>query len=486
MSDPVVITLSGEAPAGLVTEQEYSEREAARPPTSTISVSESPFVSVDTEAQFDSALASGKSIHLRGEGNGGIVDLTRTKQINVRWTIIQGPGHLRFSVPPAAEVRCLWVSATDVTLRDFEMSSTRDPATTIDEGINLPGNFEPHRLRIQRLDMHHWCNAIVKWGGVGTPFTDDVQIEDCRLRILRGHGMVLSNGVRRASVRRCRVVGKLTGEIHPTIDANGFYAYGDTEDLLLEDSIFEGFLGMGVEISTLTPGAVTRRPRVVRCRIADVKRFGVSFGHCIQGYGEHILVDGAGGIGIEVAGDKSTGRVEATTLLACDVRNITEHPTPLTYTCGYTVDGSSDTILQACRVRDISAVRAPNESSGVYVVDSDRAAILNCTFLDAGANAIHLFCGPDSLNTEGHHLVQGCTFRHTKNMETGPGWKQRSVFVSNTNAVVKLNTTYQRPGGNMTYACKTLPGAGVWCDYPYPITGETEFSGSNNIIPVSA
>jgi hypothetical protein len=123
-------------------------------------------VSVDTEAAFDSVLASGRNVHVRGEGNGGIVDLTTPKTVTTDRQRIVSDGHLlRFTMvqnpnglPAEMNPRGLTVRANDVVIEDLEMISTQDLGVNSCYGIALAEGPEDlgHRLTLRRL---HLCTT---------------------------------------------------------------------------------------------------------------------------------------------------------------------------------------------------------------------------------------------------------------------------------------------------------------------------------------
>jgi hypothetical protein len=170
--------------------------------------------------------------------------------------------------------------------------------------------------------------------------------------------------------------------------------------------------------------------------------------------------------------------------VGCEVRNLKEvlgaNPSDAANgIAGFTVDGSVDTLLLGCRANGIIPV-GNRFAIGIYVSDSDRAAIENCTVIDA-RTGVHLWKGLDYPNTGGFHVVTGCTFRHTSNLAN-----QYSVTVADINAIVRNNTTFCRPGGGMTYLAACTAGAGVICDDTNPPLVAGTFTGSNRVVPVPA
>jgi len=268
------------------------------------------------------------------------------------------------------------------------------------------------------------------------------------------------------------MLGKLTGDTHACV-GNAAKIDADIEDLLVEDCLFGQCELMGIEMTKVID-TVQLRPRLVRVRVSNVGNYGVSYGHCVQGYGENIIVDGAGGVGIELAGDDVQGRVRDTTLVACDVRNVTN---PDGQSFAYTIDKANDCLLLGCRATDITAVPT-NGAGGVYVYMSERATISDCVFTNAGGAAIHLYRGAGA-NTGGFHVIDGCSFRDTVNIATG----RNAVFVNDINTVVRNNTAFKRAAGTMSFEAACTAGASVVCDAGAPVTTGS-FTGSNLIIPV--
>jgi hypothetical protein len=101
--------------------------EAARDALGVSVSEESPYATVDTEAQFDAALAAGRSIVLRGEGTGGVITLTGPKVITGRGTVIQGAAggeEIRFAGLPV-DARATTINADDVCLEGVWRSADR-------------------------------------------------------------------------------------------------------------------------------------------------------------------------------------------------------------------------------------------------------------------------------------------------------------------------------------------------------------------------
>ena len=111
---------------------------------------------------------------------------------------------------------------------------------------------------------------------------------------------------------------------------------------------------------------------------------------------------------------------------------------------------------------------------------SERAAILNGIFMDAGAAMVNLYRGTGP-NTGGFHVVEGCIFRDTVDLPNG----RNAIWVSDINTIARNNTALQRVGKMLNFAAGCTSGAAVQCDAASPVVSGT-FTGSNKIISVPA
>jgi hypothetical protein len=456
--------------------------EAARDALGVSVSEESPYATVDTEAQFDAALAAGRSIVLRGEGTGGVITLTGPKVITGRGTVIQGAAggeEIRFAGLPV-DARATTINADDVCLKNFKQTSTLAlGGSNIQIGIYLAVGADEasqrgHRLRVSAVEMANWHTCMTKHGGNSSPYLRDVTIEDCYWHSAV-YGGYLTFGLERLTLRRSRILLKLAGETH-TSD-NALTTNGNIVDTLIEDCTLGQCGRMGMELTT-TPDTIHVRPRILRTLVTNVGSCGVSIGHATQAYLELVIVDtvnGAseGSFGFEFAGDDVTGRATITAV-ACEAKNITAAAGT---TSGFVIDKANDCALFGCKVENVTSTPS-NLANGVYVINAERAFVSNCSFMNGGATGVHLYRGVGS-NTGGFHVVQGCTFRHSVNVAS-----QQAVFASDINCVIRHNTAFVRPGGTLGYATSCTAGAAVRCDDAgTPVTAGS-FTGSNMVISV--
>jgi len=453
MSDPIVITTSGPAPDSLVTEQEYLEREASRPPVNS-------FGAVSNEAEFDSALAAGGVINL----GGNTINCTGVKTVTKAWTTIIGPGHLRFVGIPK-DTRCFLIQASDVTLRDFELSSDEPPPFSL-IGINFPS--VAHRAKIQRLHIHNWGACITKYGGVTSPYINDILIEDCYVHTFL-FGGYMSFGLRRMLVQRCQFIGKLSGETHSTW--NAFYGAANLEDCRFENNEFGDVDKMGIEITTVE-GAEVVRPVLIQNRVFNCDTFGISLGHPQGAYVARNIVRNVKGIGIEMGGAIQT--IGWATVIDNDVEGVTNHPTGNGEAVAYILNRMRDSVMRGNRSAKISSSANPVWAYGTYIYESERCSVIDGEFVDGGGLAIYVNPGSTG-NTGGFHLLAGNSFRHTVNVVGGA-----AIHVGNTTVVAKNNTSWQKPGWSLGFRASCSAPARVECD-AIPVTSGS-FYGSNKVI----
>ena len=490
MSDPVNITLSGPAPEGLVTEEEFAER---------ISVTESPFVTVDTESQFDKALQDGKSMVLRGEGSGGIVDLTNPKTINHRFTTITGNALLRFTLDqtlPGYLKRGITVHADDVTLSNFELISTQPVATNDWYGIAFSEGSENHghRLKLLNLHIHNWGRCISKDGSHITTTHSDVVINNCYFHTFRYHGAWLEFGMQRLCMRDTRIIGRLPGETHATHQA----MRGGTnwEDCLVENCLFKDVSEMGLELMVADYQYYHRRSKVRLCRSENCGSMGFS-----TGFGEGLVIEKCVAKNVKWIGFEFQGRppeynpsgpyrYSQGIMDGCEVDGVTSKgPDGLSgsgQAIGFSIDGARDTSIRGgTRISNITAPLLKYGASGIVIASSERVSVQGTVLTDCGHVGIMAIRG-DSPNTRGFHELSGNTFRKSvpDNTAAEPAM-HFAIYIADTSSVVRNNTSYQKTGTTLNFGCNVNPPAQVLVDNTVVGYGEKLFAGSNVIFPVS-
>jgi len=221
MSDPVVITVSGEAPAGLVTEQEYAEREAARPPSGGGS---SFGVSVTTEAEMRGALPIGGMICVNVKG---VLPLTvpEVVKLTAPGTVLCGLGKHTTALAIKEENPnniSFWTAAKNLTIRDITLDSEFHTWHTVyGDCDSNPSGLLLENIRIQN------CNDGWKYvGAIWAAPCLSLTFRNSEIIDFKGRGMFLD----------CDIAD-------PVIE--NFYLRGTGDDLTTNTGIWigQGILG---------------------------------------------------------------------------------------------------------------------------------------------------------------------------------------------------------------------------------------------------
>jgi len=479
MSDPVIITVSGEAPDSLVTEQEYAERAAARPP---VSVDESPFAMVDTEAQFDAALASGRSMVLRGEGSGGVIPLTTPKVVTGRYTEIKSDAGAALSFTldlnlPAYLLRGITVHADDVTFRNFELTSTHPVASNPCYGIAFSEGNENHGHRMKVLDMHihNWRRCISKDGSLITTPHEDILISRVYCHTFNEIGAALNFGFTRLTARDSRFIGRVGGATHQT--HNGVWGGSNWRDCVWENCLFADVSRIGIEATIANYDYYHERTQFVRCVSRNCGSMGFSAGFGTGIIYDKCKVDGAVGCGIELCGrppeHDPSGYVYAQGIIdGCQVENITGP----SFVVGISVDGARDSMVRNTRLANVSC-DFPDEARGIWVSDSERSSIRGCNLENAGHCYVRLVRS-SAPRGRGLNEVVGNTFRNLENSGS-----HLAVYVEDTTVEVGRNIIWQKPGTSLTCLASTARPSVVTVDGVPVAEGLVGFGGSNIQLP---
>ena len=456
-----------------------------------LEVDENPFAVVDTEAQFDAALAVGRSIVLRGEGTGGVIALTAPKTVTARCTTIKGPGVLSFSLPPGPgpgypNPRAITIMASDVTLQDFELVSimalgVNDAyAIAINEGATDVG----HRLKLLDLHIHNWMRCVSKDGSASSCTIEDIEILRCYCHSFCEVGVLLNFGIKRLSMRDSRVVGRVGSESHTT--HNAMYGGANWFDNSIENCYFGEVSRIGCEAMTAYEYQ-HQRTRLVRCIAENCGSMGFS-----MMFGTGILYDkcvakNVKWVGFEIGGrppeqvpPSPSYRYGQGLFDSCVVDGVTPSSESAGQANGISIDGAEDTVVRGSTfIRNVSS-GSPDGSGavGVNVQNSERCSVQGATFVDAGHACVFLIAGVTP-NTRGFHEVVGNTFRNS----TG-ALPHFGVWVANTTVSVCNNITWQKSGTSLTHKSNTEAPAKTYCDGVALANGiDVPIAGTNYILP---
>jgi hypothetical protein len=451
----------------------------------TLEVDENPFAVVRTEAQFDAALAAGRSIVLDGT-----VALTTPKSIDTRWTTIKGPGCLSFTLDqalPAWQLRALTINADDVTLSNFELVSTEPVASNLCYGIAFTEGLQNvgHRTKLIDLLIHNWKRCVSKDGNTSA-FTsphEGVLIERLFAHTAREYVCCLNFGFTRLIMRDSRLLGWLDGATHVTTD-NAMYGGSNWNDCSFDNCHFGNVGRMGFEA---TPASMVdyihERTRLHWCRAENCGSMGFSLGFVDSGIFEKCLAKNVKQCGFEVAGSAPgdpqnppghPGLYAKAIIESCEVDGVS-HNNPC---YGISIDGAADTLVRgATKISNITTTLTDG-ACGVGLTSSIRSSVKLVDFTDCGH--LFIYCTKGFLaNTTGGHVFENNTFRNPG----GTGSTHRSVYVDQQSASVRQNTTYQKAGTTLGYQCITSVPAQVFVDGVAVAYGDQTFGGSNIQLP---
>jgi hypothetical protein len=433
-------------------------------------------------------------VHVRGEGNGGIVDLTTPKTVLTHRQRLVSDGHLlRFTMvqnpnglPAETNPRGITVRANDVVIEDIEMTSTQDLATNTCYGIALAEGPEDlgHRLTLRRLHIHNWMRPISKDGSASSRWLEDVKIDDCYLHSFN-NTVLINFGLIRLHMRNTRILGRIGSETHKT--HNAFYGGANWQDCVFENCLFGNVTRIGHE--AMCPGYqyTQQRTHMIKCRSENTGSMGFS-----SGFGEGIIFEkcvakNVRWIGFELCGKPpeiadpdGSYRYGQGILESCEVDGVTsatETDEQITQTYGMSIDGTRDSIVcGATRISNISA-SVMYEDCGICVQGSERCSVKDVTFLNAGHLYLYFTHGM-SPNTRGFHEAVGNTFR---NLPGAPA--KRAIHIDNTTVEVRHNTSWQQVGTDLSYTSDTKEPALVTVDGKSVPLGLQPFTGSNLLLP---
>jgi hypothetical protein len=458
-------------------------------------VSEDPFVTVDTQAQFDAALTAGRSMVLRGEGTGGVITLTTPKNITARWTTIKSDtgAVLSFAISPLPAVhlrRGITVRADDVTLRDFEMLHTGDLTANTLYGIAFSEGVENlgHRTKLLGLTLHNWLRCISKDGSLTTTSHDDVLIERCFLHTFKEMGACLNFGFTRLVMRDCRVLGRLTWSGTDPGTHNAVYGGTNWRDCLIHNCFFGNVSRHGFEATPANElQYVHQRTRVVMCRAENCLDMAFSLGFCAGGIFDHCSVKNCVHAGFEIGG-RVAGHPAAGAnpsffaqgiIDSCEVDGITHTGLPA---YGFTLDGAGDTIVRgACRIRNVTSTIADG-ACGIGLTDCERVTIQGALIEDCGhkfiyADAVYLPITPAS----GFHQFSGNVFRNRAGYP--PTQNHYAIWIRNQCASIRQNTAWQKPTTFLGYqSTQDVGSANVVMVDGTPVGGGAVLLGGSNEI----
>lgn len=448
-----------------------------------LEIDENPFAVVRTEAQFDAALAAGRSIVLDG-----VVPLTTPKSIDHNCTEIKGPGVLSFTLDqaqPAYTLRGLTINADDVILRDFELTSTEPVATNICYGIAFVEGTQNvgHRLKLLDLTIHNWKRCVSKDGSVTTTSHEGVLIERLFAHTAREYVCCLNFGLTRLIMRDCRLLGWLDGDPHVTTD-NALYGGSNWRDCSFNNCHFGNVGRMGFEATPATmTDYVHERTRLHWCRAENTGSMGFSLGFVNSGIFEKCLAKNVKQCGFEVAGSAPgdpqnppghPGLYAKAIIESCEVDGVT-HNNPC---YGISIDGAADTLVRgATKISNITTTLTDG-ACGVGLTSSIRSSVKLVDFTDCGH--LFIYCTKGFLaNTTGGHVFENNTFRNPG----GTGSTHRSIYIDNQSACVRQNVAYQKTGTTLGYQSITSAPAQVWVDGSAVAYGDQSFAGSNLQLP---
>jgi hypothetical protein len=414
-----------------------------------LEIDENPFAVVDTEAQFDAALAAGRSIVLRGEGSGGIVSLTTPKNITAQHTTIKGAAVCRFTLDQNASAtpRAITVHADDVTLSNFELTSTQALASNNCYGIALAELDEDHGHRMKILDMliHNWQRCISKDGSDDTTSQEDVVIERVRAHTAKEYVVYLNYGLTRLRMRDCVLLGWLNGAAHVTTD-NAMYGGGNWRDCSFESCHFGNVGRMGFEATIPNYDYIHERTRLQWCRAENCGSMGFSLGFVQSGIFSqckaiNVVQTGfeIGGRGPGYSGDPpGVYRYAHAIIDSCEVDGLT-HTAP---SYGISIDGARDTLVRgATTVRNVTTTYAPAGAAvAIALLASERCSIKGVV-TENTRSGIYVTKG-HLANTTGHHEIADNTFRNVADSDAS----HRAIYIDEQSVSVCNNTAFQKPG----------------------------------------
>lgn len=432
-------------------------------------VSESAFVIVDNEAEFDAAIATGKHLLLRGEGNGGEISLTGVKDIDVPGTRIWGYGYkpgatsqyskIKFDHPSIPNVGNpnlygLKINAADIDIGGFEVQG--NDALDLNKvsyiAFRLSTTVDAARFHLHDIVGYNLCQLVGKDGGPGAAATTDMRLERLYAHTLTAHGVGMQQSVNNGVIRDCKFIPKPTGYGLTFTITKGIQLGSDINDMLIENVRVENCAELGIELtSTVISGANFHpmyRNRVIACSTYNTGSFGISFGFATDGLIQGCHVESAVGIGIESAAGYiigQTNRDHNNRVLDNVVRNVTSP----SYATGIVADKTVGDLIRGNLIEgvtsDFAGASAEFYTRGILAYDGQSTTIDGNKVRNVDGTSCYLLTAA-ATNMNAHHIVRNNDFRVTA-AETKARY---AVYVFNSRAVVRNNEAWEPTGGTVT------------------------------------
>lgn len=465
-------------------------------------VEESPFIVVDNEAQLDAALLVGKHILLRGEGNGGVIDVTGTKQVVVPGTRIWGYGYGSTGAPYFSKIKARFPSlpawgtgsanifdirASDVEFAGFEIEG-RDANDTVFASYT-PFNFIPG-FTTDRVHIHDvYClnvhNVFVRLASPGVAPARNITIERVKALNVSGSAVYARYGLHDCRFLNNHFVMRASGAPNIFPSAQGFRVDADMNDLIIQGNKIENPGRMGIELTSIVQSGTTmapmRRNRILDNTILNASSMGISHGFHQDGIIDGNTIDGASGIGIESSAGFSLGQSGAphNNIIS---RNYVSNVTGTSWVSGIIADKSVGDVIRDNVVRGVASSQAGAGvefySRGLMAYGAAHVSFMGNRVFDVDGVGCYVQNGPRA-SMDVQAVVQDNHFRVTPAQSRA----RFAVYVFDSRCVVRNNVAWEPSGGpalqaygtNLNDPAFVYPGSS-WTN---PVRGAQQFEETN-------
>lgn len=472
-----------------------------------IGVAESPYTIVDTEVELSAALLTGKKIVMRGEGNGGIINITQGHNVLVRGTEFLGYGYKPGATGYFGALRAVYadpsyasgdplfmftIKASDFKCEGIELrgSPTIDMSKRSPVAFRLDPTVYIENVDIRNCWIYNVVAAVGKYGYEGCQYSHNVRIVDNQIEGFQDYAISFRQAFTNHLVKGNHFIGRMPGQA-ASVNRQAMTITADIYDGVVEGNVVQDCDRWGIEMtSVLMAGETT-----VFCPMKNNKILGnvfknvgsgISIAYTRNGIVSSNIIEGATSVGIESANghafDEST--VPSNNIITDNI--IREIHAPSNYAAGISCDQTTGDIVRNNFISNITGTSPAdswNYGRGIHMYRTRRCNIDGNHFEEVDGSGVYLLsAGVPEAETQA--IVQNNRFR----VSTSSTNARYAVIVINCSAVVRNNVAYEPAATSVQqrfYVYGNVAAsvyAGNATEAPIP-AGLNFFKGTNLVIP---
>lgn len=492
-----------------VTDLETTSEDHETRITTLESVNESPWVVVDSEADLEDALATGRKILLRGEGSGGEIQVSKMLTVGVPGTCIYGYGYKPGSTTSYGRIKASWatalpaygdsfapvifnITADKVEFGGFEFEG-RDDAdindTTYKSFIlfSLFAGSDVEDVYIHDVRARNIERFISKWGYEGAGVTRRLRAERNYVENVVNFTVSIQESLYQSVFRDNVFIQRADAAAATHTWSQGFYVTSDVLDTIIDNNVVRNANRMGIEMMSGSYTAGLFRPmfrnKITNNRVIDAGSFGISMAYARDGLISGNTVDGATGIGIESTNGSQGENSErhCAHILGNSIRNVTS----ATYASGISCDRGTGDIVAHNRVEDVysdfSGTSQHAYARGLMIYDALRVQARGNSFERVDGCGVLLQRNAETA-ADMQTIIEGNTFR----VEETDTKALYAVLLQGAIAVVRNNVAWEPTSllAQAKFACQFNSANPIYAGQSYtaPIIADGAFLDSNLVI----